>query len=301
MALGGQTAAVAELGAVLMHLLQMLTELVFSAFLDHYGVMGTPVKRITTLRATGLAIAVAGSAVTLVTEGSQSTTKGSAFLGWVSISVLAGLARAFQTVVNGSLSRTLGSKAEAATWSLGSASVILAVAVPIELSKRGGEGGGMGGFSLSETEWWMYTGGFFSCGSVFGAVLLAPLISLAGLHMSVALGQCSTTLVVDYYGWFGFTQRDPTLQRVSGVTCIFIGSVLVSRDQGQQSSAAHDSGAPQPLDQEVEKPLHESSSSHPYAAAETVDIELGSGGAGGATIHAGGTPAATGAAPPRTA
>lgn len=231
--LGGQTAAVAPLGAVLMHLLQMLTELLFSAFLDHHGVLGTPVKRITPLRASGLAVAVAGCSVTMGNEALESPTRGWAFIGWVAISILAGFTRAFQTVVNGSLSRSLGSKADAATWSLGSASLILAVAVPIELALKTQTAGF--GEGLGRSEWWMYTGGFFSCAIVFGSILLAPVISLAGLHMSVALGQCSTTLFVDYYGLFGFEQRDPNWRRVTGVICIFLGSVLVSKDQNDQS------------------------------------------------------------------
>jgi uncharacterized membrane protein YdcZ (DUF606 family) len=260
--LGGQTASVEPLGAVLMHILQVVTELIWSAYLDHVGALGSNVKRFSRLRASGCAIAVAGTLLTVVDYVEAPHASGVALVAWCALAIVAGAARSTQTVVNGSLSRSIKSKSDAANWSLLSAMIPLATLFPIEREFLRGVPCSSVGEDLLQSEWWMYLGGIFSCGSVFGAVLLAPHISVTGFYTCVMLGQCAMSVLADHFA-LGFHQRPVTIFRCVGVLTVLVGSIVVSRSSVSPAKRA--------VPKEVESQTEPTS---PAAEASTDGVQL---------------------------
>lgn len=250
LSLVSQTASVGPLGAVLMHSTQLATEICWAAALDHHGVLGTPIVLITRRRAIGLLWALLGVCLCAADTGSgeqvageSGSAKGGIGLAfWMLVAVVAGATRTTQTVVNGSLGRCIQNKADAASWSLGSSTVILCVVAPLEAwlraptspvesgleAEAGVSTGSTGARALHGLEPWMLTGGLFSTCSVYGSVVLSSHISVAELYLGIMMGQSVMSAAVDYFGWLRLAQRGVGLQRTAGITSIVAGALLAS-------------------------------------------------------------------------
>mmetsp|Transcript_8024 Transcript_8024/g.24753 ORF Transcript_8024/g.24753 Transcript_8024/m.24753 type:complete len:338 (+) Transcript_8024:1-1014(+) len=216
-----------------MHSCQVATELLWAAALDHVGWLGAPKKRLTRLRALGVACAALGVVLAAAGAGGWDGpgVGGASLLPWIAVAMLAGVTRTSQTFVNGSLSRSLASKEDAATWSLGTASLVLAVLAPADAYLH--SGGVDADVAAQGVKPWMLVGGLFSSCSVYGAVLLAPRISVSGLYMGIMLGQASMSVVADQFGLFGLARHPATVLRLAGVGAILLGMLAVSAGDAQ--------------------------------------------------------------------
>jgi len=104
----------------------------------------------------GVLLAASGSAANETASEPAAHTAG--LVAWTAVALLAGATRTSQTFVNASLSRSLSSKADAASWSLGTATLLLGVLAPVEAwvrTEQGSEG------ATTTVNLWMLTGGFF--------------------------------------------------------------------------------------------------------------------------------------------
>ena len=80
---------------------------------------------------------------------------------------------------------------------------------------------------VSAPLWLLLIGG--SIGAVFlsANVFLAPKLGAAATLCLVMAGQLAAAMVIDRLGMFGFTVREFSLARVSGVLLVLVGAILV--------------------------------------------------------------------------
>jgi len=82
---------------------------------------------------------------------------------------------------------------------------------------------------LLAAPWWIWTGGLLGAFYVASSVLAGPRLG-AALFLSLAvLGQLSSSIMVDHFGWLGFEPHPATLARVAGAVLMVAGVVLISR------------------------------------------------------------------------
>ena len=72
----------------------------------------------------------------------------------------------------------------------------------------------------------MFCSGPFSAVSVYGAVAIAPIISVSGFFVCVMLGQMVCALLVDAIGALGFDRRPLSGLRIFGVLLVLSESIM---------------------------------------------------------------------------
>jgi transporter family-2 protein len=74
---------------------------------------------------------------------------------------------------------------------------------------------------------WAWAGGFLGAFYVLCTIVVGPRLGAAALLALVILGQLTTSLLVDHFGWLGFPQHPLTLTRLFGVALLFAGAMLI--------------------------------------------------------------------------
>ncbi|MGL5363613.1 MAG: DMT family transporter [Bosea sp. (in: a-proteobacteria)] len=134
------------------------------------------------------------------------------------IAVLAGIASACQTHMNGTLGRSISDPVGAALWSFGSGTVML---LCIYLWR----GGNLSLQSLEMTPGWAMLGGLMGFLMVLGVTTAVPNLGLLTTIAAVVLGQAIMALVLDALGGWGAGQTI-SVQRLAAVAMITFGLVL---------------------------------------------------------------------------
>lgn len=140
------------------------------------------------------------------------------------LAFLTGLAVTVQAGVNANLRQAMANPVLAAAISFGTgflSLVLLLLAV----------GGNMPSPSLiKQTDWWKWTGGVIGAMYVTTVIISVPKIGTANLVSLSVAGQLVAAVVLDHYGWLGFTLHPANSWRLLGVACIMVGVMLVVKN-----------------------------------------------------------------------
>lgn len=139
------------------------------------------------------------------------------------LAMVVGLLLPIQAGVNAQLRIALGDPLAAALVSflvgtLGLAALMLALRVPLPLAA-----------AWQRSDWSHWIGGLLGAAYVGLAVVLAPRLGAGTLTAAVVAGQMLTSVVLDHFGWIGFTQQPLSLSRVAGVALLVGGVALIQR------------------------------------------------------------------------
>jgi transporter family-2 protein len=140
------------------------------------------------------------------------------------LAFLTGLAVTVQAGVNANLRQAMANPVLAAAISFGTgflSLVLLLLAV----------GGNMPSPSLiKQTDWWKWTGGVIGAMYVTTVIISVPKIGTANLVSLSVAGQLVAAVVLDHYGWLGFTLHPANSWRLLGVAFIMVGVMLVVKN-----------------------------------------------------------------------
>ncbi|EST12417.1 DMT family transporter [Sporolactobacillus laevolacticus] len=74
---------------------------------------------------------------------------------------------------------------------------------------------------------WIWVGGMMGVIFVTSNILLLPVLGSALTVVSVLCGQMTLAMAVDHFGWFGVQQHKLNWPRITGLTLMIIGIVLI--------------------------------------------------------------------------
>lgn len=143
-------------------------------------------------------------------------------LSWI-LGIAAGFGLTVQVGMNAQLRKVLQSANIAALISflVGTlALVILVMALRSPVPARD---------TLAAVPIWAWFGGLLGAFYVATSTIVAAELGAATLLGLALLGQLSTALVIDHFGWLGLPQNPVTASRLCGVALLGIGVWLVSR------------------------------------------------------------------------
>jgi transporter family-2 protein len=83
--------------------------------------------------------------------------------------------------------------------------------------------------TLASVPVWAWFGGLLGAFYVASSTVVAANLGATTLLGLALLGQLSTALVIDHYGWLGLPENPVTLARIGGVALVSLGVWLVSR------------------------------------------------------------------------
>jgi transporter family-2 protein len=76
---------------------------------------------------------------------------------------------------------------------------------------------------------WAWLGGLLGAFYVTASIVVGPRLGAAALLALSVFGQLAASLVVDHYGWLGFSQHPLTAMRLTGAALLFGGVLLIVR------------------------------------------------------------------------
>ena len=82
---------------------------------------------------------------------------------------------------------------------------------------------------LAMVPWWCWVGGCMGSLLVLSAVTLAHRLGAVTFGSCIILGQLTAAVIVDHFGWVGFTQHSINQQRVAGLILLAAGVYLIHR------------------------------------------------------------------------
>jgi transporter family-2 protein len=156
-----------------------------------------------------------------VTDQRPNTRVGYVFA--VALSVVAGVAVAMQSRVNGELGLALDNGSLAAVISFGSGFVILLVALAVWRPGRVGLSAVRGALRSRSLPWWSVLGGVAGAFFVLSQGLVGGLIGVALFSVAVVTGQTLGSVVIDSRGLFGVTKMPLTTPRWLGSIVVLAG------------------------------------------------------------------------------
>jgi transporter family-2 protein len=83
--------------------------------------------------------------------------------------------------------------------------------------------------TFAAVPWWAWFGGLLGAFYVASSTIVAVELGATTLLGLALLGQLSTALVLDHFGWLGLPENPITWTRVAGVALLAVGVWLVSR------------------------------------------------------------------------
>jgi bacterial/archaeal transporter family-2 protein len=139
------------------------------------------------------------------------------------LSILAGVAVAFQTGVNSQLRTDTNNPVFTALISFGVGTVALVVlyfcffrqspAFPTDYSFT----------------WWKFTGGLLGVLYVTAVVIAAPRIGAANSLAFIVAGQFVAAIIIDHNGWLNLPQIQISWSRIAGIAFLLVGVYLIQR------------------------------------------------------------------------
>jgi transporter family-2 protein len=83
--------------------------------------------------------------------------------------------------------------------------------------------------TLAATPWWAWLGGTLGAVYAVATVLLARELGAATLTALVVTGQLICSIVLDHFGWVGFTEHAAGMGRIVGCVLMVAGFFLIAR------------------------------------------------------------------------
>jgi transporter family-2 protein len=139
------------------------------------------------------------------------------------LSILAGVAVAFQTGVNSQLRTDTNNPVLTALISfvVGTLALIVIYFAFFRQSPMF-----PGGYSF---EWWKFTGGILGVLYVTGVVIAAPRIGAANALAFIVGGQFVAAIIIDHYGWMSLPVTPISVYRIAGIVLLLLGVYLIQK------------------------------------------------------------------------
>jgi transporter family-2 protein len=83
--------------------------------------------------------------------------------------------------------------------------------------------------TLASVPVWAWFGGLLGAFYVASSTVIAVELGATSLLALALLGQLSTALVIDHFGWLGMPVNPVTLTRIAGVALLAVGVWLIAR------------------------------------------------------------------------
>jgi bacterial/archaeal transporter family-2 protein len=83
--------------------------------------------------------------------------------------------------------------------------------------------------SIAGAPWWGWLGGVLGAVYAVGTVLLARELGAASLTAVVVTGQLICSIILDHFGWVGFTEHAAGIGRIVGCLLMVVGFFLIAR------------------------------------------------------------------------
>lgn len=139
------------------------------------------------------------------------------------LSVIAGVAVAFQTGVNSQLRTDTNNPVLTALISFGIGTVALVVLYFTFFKQSPAFPPG------TSFQWWKFTGGLLGVLYVTAVVIAAPRIGAANALAFIVAGQFVAAIVIDHFGWMNLPVHPVSLYRIAGIGCLLLGVYLIQR------------------------------------------------------------------------
>ena len=82
---------------------------------------------------------------------------------------------------------------------------------------------------MGQAPLWSYLGGICGASLVLTAVIAAPKLGAALLVACLVAGQLGSSVVIDHFGWVGYSVRPISGGRILGLLLLVVGVVLIER------------------------------------------------------------------------
>ena len=77
---------------------------------------------------------------------------------------------------------------------------------------------------------WLWSGGLIGAFVVLGSILAGPKIGALALVSLLLAGQLIASIIIDHYGWLGFSFHKMNFQRLLGVILLVGGFLLIHKN-----------------------------------------------------------------------
>jgi bacterial/archaeal transporter family-2 protein len=139
------------------------------------------------------------------------------------LSILAGVAVAFQTGVNSQLRTDTNNPVLTALISFGVGTLALVI-LYVTLFRQSPT------FPESYSfTWWKFTGGLLGVLYVTGVVIAAPRIGAANALAFIVAGQFVAAIVIDHFGWMKLPINPISTYRLAGIALLLVGVYLIQK------------------------------------------------------------------------
>ncbi len=137
--------------------------------------------------------------------------------------VVAGAGVAAQAVINARLRLAVGAPlwAAAIQFAVGLALIVAAALATRQMAPVTA--------GLTREPWWIWLGGVFGAIFIVVTIVLTPRVGAALTLASIVVGQLTTALVIDHFGWFGASVIRLSPGRALGVGLLVLGIALIRR------------------------------------------------------------------------
>src|SRR5262245_25383215 len=215
-----------RIGAVVSVGLFIAGQVLASAVLDIFGVLGVQPTGLSPGIAVGAALVIAGAPLIVLGQTSTPSEAGPKQYGWMALALFAGAVLPMQGAVNALLRHDLGG----ATFATGAVSFVVA-AITMAVAQIGVAT--MPGTAkpsldkLPSMPWWGWLGGFAGATYVTTVFTAIPAIGAATTVGLTVAGQQVASVFVDKYGWFRLPQRPVSTMRLTGVALLLTGVAVI--------------------------------------------------------------------------
>lgn len=139
------------------------------------------------------------------------------------LSVLAGLAVAFQTGVNSQLRTDTNNPVLTALISFGVGTMVLVILYLSFFRQSPLFPAGV------DFQWWKFTGGALGVFYVTAVVIAAPRIGAANSLAFIVGGQFVTAIIIDHFGLMNLPVNSISLTRIAGIVLLLAGVYLIQK------------------------------------------------------------------------
>ena len=211
-----------RIGAVVSVGLFIAGQVLASATLDMFGLLGVATTGLRVGVSIGAAMVVIGAALIVVGQKDAQSGVAPVQLGWIALGLLAGTVLPVQGAVNALLRHDLGG----ATFPVGTISFVVATLAmaAIQIGTTALPGASRPSLDgLPSMPWWGWLGGFAGASYVTTVFTAIPAIGAAVTVGLTVAGQQVASVFVDKYGWFRLPQRPVTTTRLIGIALLLAG------------------------------------------------------------------------------
>jgi transporter family-2 protein len=135
--------------------------------------------------------------------------------------IAAGMAVAFQQVINANLRVGLGSP-----WWTGTISYLVGLLAMLVMALLA-PGPRPTLDAIANTHWLSWTGGLLGAVFIATGILMVPRLGAATTLVLIVVGQMVCSLLVDHFGVLGVPQHDASPLRLAGAALLILGVVLI--------------------------------------------------------------------------